>query len=133
MAACQLSSLSLDARVLCCCSRHLQFRTSPRVLVVETQESGMQTEPVMWDHWNPRNWHHILKDAGCYDLAIDTFMLMAQLPHDEARYWSNQIMSYLRSKHVRDASKLVHSWSIDARKKVLEKMEYQLYIDKRRW
>ena len=99
----------------------------------ETQDRGMQTEPVMWEHWNPRHWHHILKDAGCDDLAIDTFMLMAQLPHTEASYWANTIMSYLRTHHVRDASKLVHSWSIDSRKKILAKMEWQLYIDKNRW
>ena len=60
-------------------------------------------------------------------------MLMAQLPHDEAKYHANQIISYLRAKDVREPSKLVHRWAIDARKKVLEKMEWQLYIDTRRW
>ena len=96
-------------------------------------DAQTQTEKVQWDHWDPTNWHHILKDAGCDDLAIDTFMLMAQLPHDEAKYHSNQIISYLRCKDVGDPSKLVHRWAIDARKKVLNKLEYQGYIDKRKW
>ena len=97
---------------------------------VRMVDAMTQTERV---EWGPAHWHHILKDAGCDRLAIDTFMLMAQLPHDEAKYHSNQIMSYLQCKDVRDASRLVHRWAIDARKKVLSKMEYQMYIDTRRW
>ena len=100
---------------------------------VRMVDKMVQTERVQWDRWGPATWHHILRDAGCDQLAIDTFMLMAQLPHDEAKCHSNQIMSYLQCKDVRDASRLVHRWAIDARKKVLSKMEYQMYIDTRRW
>ena len=88
-----------------------------------------QTERVKWDHWDPTHWHHVLKDHGCDNLAIDTFMLMAQLPHDQAKCPSNQIISYLRCKEVREPSKLVHRWSIDARLKIVKKLEYQLWID----
>ena len=98
-----------------------------------THDVATQTDRVMWNQWDPANWHHILKDAGCDALAIDTFMLMAQLPHDQAKCHANQIISYLRCKEVREPSRLVHRWAIDARKKVLSKMEYEGYIDTRRW
>ena len=94
-----------------------------------TLDVATQTHRVMWDHWDPKNWLHILEDAGCDQLAIDTFMLMAQLPHPEATYHSNQIMSFLLAQKVRKPSQLVHSWSIDARLKILKKLEWQLWID----
>ena len=99
----------------------------------EYRHVATQTERVQWDHWDPTQWLHVLKDHGCDKLAIDTFMLMAQLPHDEAKYHANQIISYLLSKRVQEPSKLVHSWAIDSRKKVLNKLEYEMYIDTRRW
>ena len=96
---------------------------------IELRDQAVQTERVRWDQWDPANWLHILKDKECDKIAIDTFMLMAQLPHPEATYHSNQIMSYLLAQNVRKPSQLVHSWSIDARLQILKQLEWQLWID----
>ena len=60
--------------------------------------------------------------AVCDELAQNTFMEMAQLPHNDANVHANQIVSYLLSKDVTGPSKLVHKWSLDAFKKVKAKL-----------
>ena len=85
-----------------------------------------QTETVQWNVWDPTRWLHVLQEAGCDQLAQDTFMNMAQLPRAEASYHANQIVSYLRAKTIRDASRLVHRWALDADRKVKTKLSWEV-------
>ena len=73
----------------------------------------------------PSNWLYVLTQSGCDQLAQDTFMAMAQLPQVEASYHANKIVSYLLTKQVRCPSKLVHSWALDADKKVKHKLSWE--------
>ena len=94
----------------------LAYRQGARI------SKATQTEYPQWNRWDPTRWLWVLEGAGCDQLALNTFMQLAQLPHDEASYHANQIVSYLRCKDVRDPSKLVHSWARDGCRKVQAKL-----------
>ena len=97
-------------------ARALAYRQGARI------SKATQTAYPQWDRWDPTRWLWVLEEAGCDQLAQNTFMELAQLPHDEASYHANQIVSYLRCKDVRNPSKLVHSWALDGCKKVQAKL-----------
>ena len=97
-------------------ARALAYRQGARI------SKATQTAYPQWDRWDPTRWLWVLEGAGCDQLAQNTFMELAQLPHDEASYHANQIVSYLRCKDVRNPSKLVHSWALDGCKKVQAKL-----------
>ena len=95
--------------------------------IAQTRVSqASQIETVQWNVWDPTRWLPVLQEASCDQLAQDTFMNMAQLPHAEASYHANQIVSYLRCKTVRDASRLVHRWALDADRKVKTKLSWEV-------
>ena len=97
-------------------ARALAYRQGARI------SKATQTEYPQLDRWDPTRWLWVLEGAGCDQLAQNTFMELAQLPHDEASYHANQIVSYLRCKDVRNPSKLVHSWALDGCRKVQAKL-----------
>ena len=97
-------------------ARALAYRQGARI------SKATQTEYPQLDRWDPTRWLWVLEGAGCDQLALNTFMQLAQLPHDEASYHANQIVSYLRCKDVTNPSKLVHSWALDGCKKVQAKL-----------
>ena len=97
-------------------ARALAYRQGARI------SKATQTAYPQWDRWDPTRWLWVLEGAGCDQLAQNTFMELAQLPHDEASYHANQIVSYLRCKDVRNPSKLVHSWARDGCRKVQAKL-----------
>ena len=97
-------------------ARALAYRQGARI------SRATQTEYPQWNRWDPTRWLWVLEEAGCDQLAQNTFMELAQLPHDEASYHANQIVSYLRCKDVKNPSKLVHSWALDGCKKVQAKL-----------
>ena len=73
--------------------------------------------------FDAQSWRDELAKHGVDQCAKDAFFLLAQLPHDLAKIQGNCIIAYLQTRKIRDASRLVHKWSIDARRQVIDALK----------